>query len=198
MRIEKIASLVDKDASLIDIGTDHAYLPIYLYKSGITKRVDGSDVSEEILKFGRKNLIKNNLDDKINLIVSDGFENLKKNYDVAVISGMGTETIKHILMYEKLPKTLILSSHKNVYDLRVFMNNLGYKIDKEIVVCENKIYYDIIKYVLGKENLCEYDLLVGKSNDADYINYIKNKYNRLYSLSKDEKFKKYLDIIEKR
>ena len=30
MRIEKIASLVDKDASLIDIGTDHAYLPIYL------------------------------------------------------------------------------------------------------------------------------------------------------------------------
>ena len=198
MRIEKIASLVDKDASLIDIGTDHAYLPIYLYKSGITKRVDGSDVSEEILKFGRKNLIKNNLNDKINLIVSDGFENLKKNYDVAVISGMGTETIKHILKYEKLPKTLILSSHKNVYDLRVFMNNLGYKIDKEIVVCENKIYYDIIKYVLGKENLCEYDLLVGKSNDADYINYIKNKYNRLYSLSKDEKFKKYLDIIEKR
>lgn len=198
MRIEKIASLVDKDASLIDIGTDHAYLPIYLYKNGITKNVDGSDVSEEILKFGRKNLIKNNLDDKINLIVSDGFKNLKKNYDVAVISGMGTETIKHILKYEKLPKTLILSSHKNVHDLRVFMNNLGYKIDKEIVVCENKIYYDIIKYVLGKENLCEYDLLVGKSNDVDYINYIKNKYNRLYSLSKDEKFKKYLDIIEKR
>ena len=198
MRIEKIASLVDKDASLIDIGTDHAYLPIYLYKSGITKSVDGSDVSEEILKFGRKNLIKNNLDDKINLIVSDGFKNLKKNYDVAVISGMGTETIKHILKYEKLPKTLILSSHKNVYDLRVFMNNLGYKIDKEIVLQENKIYYDIIKYVLGKENLCEYDLLVGKSNDVDYINYIKNKYNKLYSLSKDEKFKRYLDIIEKR
>lgn len=63
---------------MIDIGTDHAYLPIYLYKRGITKRVDGSDVSEEILKFGRKNLIKNNLDDKINLIVSDGFKNLKR------------------------------------------------------------------------------------------------------------------------
>ena len=52
--------------------------------------------------------------------------------------------------------------------------------------------------MLGKENLSKYDLLVGKSNDSDYINYIKNKYNRLYSLSKDEKFKKYLDIIEKR
>ena len=198
MRIEKIASLVDKDASLIDIGTDHAYLPIYLYKKGITKNVNGSDVSEEILEFGRKNLIKNNLDGKINLIVSDGFKNIKKNYDIAVISGMGTETIKHILDYDNLPKVLILSSHKNVYDLRVFMNNLGYKIDKEIVVYENKIYYDVIKYILGKETLSEYDLLVGKSNDTDYINYLKNKYNKLYSLSKDEKFKKYLGIIEKR
>ena len=33
MRIEKIASLVYKDASVIDIGTDHCYLPIYLYKN---------------------------------------------------------------------------------------------------------------------------------------------------------------------
>lgn len=198
MRIEKIASLVDKDASLIDIGTDHAYLPIYLYKNGITKNVDGSDVSEDVLEYGKRNLIKNNLDGKINLIVSDGFKNIKKDYDIAVISGMGTETIKHILDYDKLPKTLILSSHKNVFDLRVFMNNLGYKIDKEIVVYENKIYYDVIKYIKGNEVLSKYDLLVGKSKNIDYINYLKDKYNRLYNLSKDEKFKKYLDIIEKR
>lgn len=29
-RIEAIASLVDNDALVVDIGTDHAYLPIYL------------------------------------------------------------------------------------------------------------------------------------------------------------------------
>ena len=29
-RLEAIASLVDKDAFTLDIGTDHAYLPIYL------------------------------------------------------------------------------------------------------------------------------------------------------------------------
>ena len=172
-RIEAIASLVDNDALVVDIGTDHAYLPIYLYENDITKNIVASDISSNALLFAKNNLEKHNLRGKIKLVVSDGFKNLKKNYDVAVISGMGTETIKHILKYEKLPKTLILSSHKNVYDLRVFMNNLGYKIDKEIVVCENKIYYDIIKYVLGKENLSKYDLLVGKSNDVDYINYIK-------------------------
>ena len=36
-RLEMIASLVTKDAKIIDIGTDHAYLPIYLYKNNITK-----------------------------------------------------------------------------------------------------------------------------------------------------------------
>ena len=34
-RIETLASLVDKDAYVLDIGTDHAYLPIYLYKNNI-------------------------------------------------------------------------------------------------------------------------------------------------------------------
>lgn len=198
MRIEKIASLVYKDASVIDIGTDHCYLPIYLYKNNITKCVDGSDVSEEILSFAKKNLVKNNLEKDINLIVSDGFKNISKSYDIAVISGMGTETIKHILEYDKLPNTLIISSHKNVYELRVFMYNLGYKIDKEIVFLEHGIYYDIIRYVKDIDNLSDYELLVGKSGNEEYVNYLKNKYNKLYSVSKDTKYKKYLDIIERK
>ena len=198
MRIEKIASLVDKDASLIDIGTDHAYLPIYLYKSGITKSVDGSDVSEEILKFGRKNLIKNNLDDKINLIVSDGFKNLKKNYDVAVISGVGTETIKKILDNEVLPNKLILSSHKNVSDLREYMFKIGYKIEKEIIVYENNIYYNIIKYVKGKDILSKYDLLVGLSNDIHYKKHLLNKYKEIYEKSHDKKYLEYINIIKRK
>lgn len=198
MRIEKIASLVYKDASVIDIGTDHCYLPIYLYKNNITKRVDGSDTSDHILAFARKNLKKYGLENDINLIVSDGFKNISKTYDIAVISGMGTETIKHILNHDNLPHTLIISSHKNVYELRIFMYNLGYKIDLEEVVLENNIYYDIIRYIKETDNLSEYDLLVGKSNNEKYVKYLKNKYNKLYSVSKDIKYKKYLDIIEKK
>lgn len=45
-RIETLASLVDKDAYVLDIGTDHAYLPIYLYKNNITKSIVGSDISK--------------------------------------------------------------------------------------------------------------------------------------------------------
>ena len=198
IRIKALASLVDKDSRLVDIGTDHALLPIYLYENEITKKVTGSDISSNALEFAKNNLKKHNLSDKIKLIVSDGFTNLNDEYDTAVISGMGTDTIKKILDRENLPKKLIISSHKNVDKLRLFMNKKGYKIIKEITLKDNDIYYDMIKYEKGIETLSNYDILVGKSNDIEYKLYILDKYKRIYKKSKNDKFLEYINIIERK
>lgn len=197
-RIEALASLVDKDASLLDIGTDHAYLPIYLYKNNITKNVVGSDISSQVLKYAKNNLKKFALEDKIKLILSDGFKNIQEKYDMAVISGVGTETIKKILDSDIVPNKLIISSHKNVPDLREFMQKINYKIKKEIVLIEKNIYYNIIKYEKGKDNLNKYDLLVGLSNDEDYKKYLLSKYKELYEKSKSTKYLEYINIIERK
>lgn len=198
IRIKALASLVDKDSRLVDIGTDHALLPIYLYENEITKKVTGSDISSNALEFAKNNLKKHNLSDKIKLIVSDGFTNLTDEYDTAVISGMGTDTIKKILDRENLPKKLIISSHKNVDKLRLFMNKKGYKIIKEITLKDNDIYYDMIKYEKGIETLSNYDILVGKSNDTEYKLYILDKYKRIYKKSKNDKYLEYINIIERK
>lgn len=198
IRIKVLASLVDKDSRLVDIGTDHALLPIYLYENEITKKVTGSDISSNALEFAKNNLKKHNLSDKIKLIVSDGFTNLNDEYDTAVISGMGTDTIKKILDRENLPKKLIISSHKNVDKLRLFMNKKGYKIIKEITLKDNDIYYDMIKYEKGIETLSNYDILVGKSNDIEYKLYILDKYKRIYKKSKNDKYLEYINIIERK
>lgn len=198
IRIKALASLVDKDSRLVDIGTDHALLPIYLYENEITKKVTGSDISSNALEFAKNNLKKHNLSDKIKLIVSDGFTNLNDGYDTAVISGMGTDTIKKILDRENLPKKLIISSHKNVDKLRLFMNKKGYKIIKEITLKDNDIYYDMIKYEKGIETLSNYDILVGKSNDTEYKLYILDKYKRIYKKSKNDKYLEYINIIERK
>ncbi len=198
IRIKALASLVDKDNRLVDIGTDHALLPIYLYENEITKKVTGSDISSNALEFAKNNLKKHNLSDKIKLIVSDGFTNLNDEYDTAVISGMGTDTIKKILDRENLPKKLIISSHKNVDKLRLFMNKKGYKIIKEITLKDNDIYYDMIKYEKGIETLSNYDILVGKSNDTEYKLYILDKYKRIYKKSKNDKYLEYINIIERK
>lgn len=198
IRIKALASLVDKDSGLVDIGTDHALLPIYLYENEITKKVTGSDISSNALEFAKNNLKKHNLSDKIKLIVSDGFTNLNDEYDTAVISGMGTDTIKKILDRENLPNKLIISSHKNVDKLRLFMNKKGYKIIKEITLKDNDIYYDMIKYEKGIETLSNYDILVGKSNDTEYKLYILDKYKRIYKKSKNDKYLEYINIIERK
>lgn len=198
IRIKALASLVDKDSRLVDIGTDHALLPIYLYENEITKKVTGSDISSNALEFAKNNLKKHNLSDKIKLIVSDGFTNLNDEYDTAVISGMGTDTIKKILDRENLPKKLIISSHKNVDKLRLFMNKKGYKIIKEITLKDNDIYYDMIKYEKGIETLSNYDILVGKSNDTEYKLYILDKYKKIYKKSKNDKYLEYINIIERK
>lgn len=197
-RIEAIASLVDNDALVVDIGTDHAYLPIYLYENDITKNIVASDISSNALLFAKNNLEKYNLSSKIKLVVSDGFKNLNECFDIAIISGVGTETIKKILDNEVLPNKLILSSHKNVSDLREYMFKIGYKIEKEIIVYENNIYYNIIKYVKGKDNLSKYDLLVGLSNDINYKKHLLNKYKEIYEKSHDKKYLDFINIIERK
>ncbi len=197
-RIEAIASLVDNDALVVDIGTDHAYLPIYLYENDITKNIVASDISSNALLFAKNNLEKHNLSGKIKLVVSDGFKNLDECFDIAIISGVGTETIKKILDNEVLPNKLILSSHKNVSDLREYMFKIGYKIEKEIIVYENNIYYNIIKYVKGKDNLSKYDLLVGLSNDINYKKHLLNKYKEIYEKSHDKKYLEFINIIERK
>lgn len=197
-RIKAIASLVDNDALVVDIGTDHAYLPIYLYENDITKNIVASDISSNALLFAKNNLEKHNLRGKIKLVVSDGFKNLDECFDIAIISGVGTETIKKILDNEVLPNKLILSSHKNVSDLRKYMFKIGYKIEKEIIVYENNMYYNIIKYVKGKDNLSKYGLLVGLSNDINYKKHLLNKYKEIYEKSHDKKYLEYINIIKRK
>lgn len=198
IRIKTLASLVEKNVKVVDIGTDHALLPIYLYEEAITKNIVASDISKNALENAKINLSKHKLENKIKLVVSDGFKNLDETFDIAVISGMGTETIKKILDTKNLPNKLIISSHKNTQELRIFMQNIGYKIVKEIALKENNIFYDIIKYEKGIHTLSKYEILVGKSKNLEYKEYLLEKYKNLYKKSQDKKYFEYINIIERK
>ena len=194
-RLKTIASLVTPQKKVLDIGTDHAYLPIYLYLNNITKNITASDISPQVLEISLNNLQKYNLEKKINLIKSDGFRNVDGIFDIAVITGMGTYTIINILNTKNIPDTLIIQSNNDYYLLRKHLNYLGYKIENEIALYENKHYYIIIKFIKEKEFLTDEELLFGKSNNLQYYDYLKNKYIKLYEKSRDEKFLKYIDML---
>ena len=187
-RLKAIASLIDKNSKVIDIGTDHAYLPIFLYNNKITTKITATDVSEKVLENSFKNLTKNELENKIKLIKSDGFNNVCEKYDIAVIAGMGAHTIIKILNSSNLPDKLIIQSNNNIDILRKNMNELNYKIDKEIAILDKNKYYNIIKYEKGNEKLNNNQLLFGKSNNKNYYKYLLEKNNILYEKTKNEKY----------
>ncbi len=101
-RMAAIASLVRPGARLIDIGTDHAYLPIYLVGQGACTEAIAADVVDGPLARARENIEKERLGDRIAVRKSDGLTALEDCFaddtptDV-IIAGMGGELIRDIL-----------------------------------------------------------------------------------------------------
>ena len=188
-RIEAIASLVPNDAFVLDIGTDHAYLPIYLIKNNIAKYVYASDVAEGAINQAISNINKYGLNDKIKPFLTDGIKNIPRDYDVITISGMGTETIKQILNNNLFLDTYIIQSNNDLYALRKFFNKNGYKIEKEIIIHEGKIYYSIIKFVKGTQKLNNAELHFGISYDKTYLNHLKTKFESIMKTVPEDKNK---------
>ena len=97
-RLSMCASFVRENASLADIGTDHAYLPVWLVLNNKIKSALACDINEGPLSSGRETVEKYDLCDNIELRLSDGLAQVKKDeVDDVVIAGMGGELIARIL-----------------------------------------------------------------------------------------------------
>ena len=77
-------------ARVVDIGTDHAYLPIFLVRQGIAGHVIAADVNDGPLERARQHVEEAGLTGQITLRLSDGFAAIAAGEaDIAVLSGMG-------------------------------------------------------------------------------------------------------------
>lgn len=153
-RLEDIIKLVDKNKSVIDIGTDHGLVPLYLAKNKISSDIVATDISEKSL-----NKLREALDDGLKKIiktyVTDGFKGLeKKPNQVAIIAGMGANTIIDIinndLDFAHNLDYMILESNVNTEKLREFLLANNFYIERDFMSLEKEKYYDILKVRTGK------------------------------------------------
>ena len=111
-RLKCVASLVNKGARVADIGTDHAYLPIYLVQNGISNKVYACDVRKEPLRRAQLHIDEYGLSDKITTQLCDGLKGINKgDVDTVTICGMGGKLMKSILQagIDKLIAQLLIS-----------------------------------------------------------------------------------------
>ena len=156
-RLCTVAQYVRNGAIVADIGTDHAYLPIYLTLQNKIKRAVASDINEGPLARAREHIKKYSLESKIDTYLTDGLNGIDKFAPTDVlICGMGGELITKILENADFIRDskirLVLQPMTMVRELREYLSKGFSTIDENIVFEDNKLYQIICVEYDGKEH----------------------------------------------
>lgn len=155
-RLLKVADLVRNGVKIVDVGTDHAYLPAYLVMSGRVVSAIACDVADGPLANARDTVNKYRLQDRIELRLSDGLEEISPSEaDDICICGMGGELIADIIdgaeWLKSSDKRLILQPMSAVDDLRIYLAQNGFELENEILVNDSgRIYCVMLAAYSGK------------------------------------------------
>ena len=163
------AAYVRRGSPVADIGTDHAYLPIYLIEKGISPRAVAADVNEGPLDRARIN-IPRSMQKKIELRLTDGLRGIEDaGVSDVLICGMGGELIARIIADAPFLKNesirLILQPMTKAPALREFLLSEGFSIIGETLSEDDRIYQTLCAEYTGvSEKYSPLELLLGKKN----------------------------------
>lgn len=189
-RLKLVADMVPDCDIVCDIGTDHAYIPIFLIEHGRCKAAIAADVRPGPIEKARRNITKYKMDGRIGTRIGDGLEPLNEDEaDTIVIAGMGGLLITRILS-EGIPKAqkakrLILQPMSAVEEVREWLYQNGFKILNEGLVSErDKIYNAISAKWTGEiEEYNLTDIHIGRKlidkNEPLLKTFVKKRINQL-------------------
>ena len=166
-RLETVASFVPQGAVLLDVGSDHAYLPIELVESGKIERAIAGEVVVGPYQSAVKNVETHGLVDKIQVRLANGLAAFEETDQVSTITiaGMGGRLIATILEegLDKLSSVnrLILQPNNREDELRVWLQAHGFQIVAESILEEAGKYYEIIVVETGTMNLSASEVRFG-------------------------------------
>lgn len=188
-RLMTIGDLLTAKSNVIDVGADHGELERYI-SSKVNKivAIENKIGPYQILKNATKDL------DNVTTYLSDGLTKIDETIDTVVIAGMGGHLINSILEKSKNKldnvTQIVIDAHKDYEIVRRYICSLGFKIDKEILIYENKKYYFVINFLRGNNDYNSLEYEFGRIQNSDLFTIYKKKeidrLTKIYSLNKDE------------
>lgn len=166
-RLKRVASFVPEGAILLDVGSDHAYLPIYLLQNNQIESAIAGEVVEGPYRSALKNVAQHGLAEQIEVRLANGLAafDAKDAVSTIVIAGMGGRLIADILDNgkEKLTnvKRLILQPNNREDDLRSWLMTHDFQIIVEDILEEAGKIYEILVVESGRQTLSAQDLRFG-------------------------------------
>ena len=156
-RLQLLADWVPQGARLADVGTDHAYLPVWLTLHGRVTSAIASDLRKGPLERARETGRTYGAEG-IDYRLGDGLAFIcPEEADTIVIAGMGGENIASILAAAPWTAdgqhTLLLSPHTKAEELRLFLMDHGYAIRREALVYDRGTIYPCMEAAGGEMTL---------------------------------------------
>lgn len=168
-RLQMIANCVPKNThTVVDVGTDHGYIPIYLVKNKIAKKCIASDINVNPLNNAKNNIDRYKLGDCIDTRLGSGLSKIRTNEaDVIIIAGMGgmltIDILRDGLDLVKAVGLVILQAQSDIPSVRRYLHLIDFHIEDEKMLCEDGKYYTIIIAKPGIEKpYLEEGYLLGK------------------------------------
>ena len=148
-RLLACAALVAPGDRVADIGCDHGYLSIHLLTNGIAASVIASDIRQGPLESAIRNAKKYGVQNKIQFYLSDGVQNIPRQFDTLICAGMGADTMISILSAAPWLKNehyrLILQCQSKTPALRRYLYENGWFVDTESVLRDGHFLYTVME-----------------------------------------------------
>ncbi len=172
-RLLEVAKYARQSSCVADVGTDHAYLPIYLLKKGIARYAVATDVREGPLVHARDNVDFYQVSDKVSIYRTDGLQGIEKYApDDIMICGMGGELILKIVTECEYTRRegvrLLLQPMSSFAEMREGLCRAGYEAEDESLVRDGHMIYQVAVFTYtGKTSeLSPVQALLGPVNIA--------------------------------
>ena len=188
-RLAAAASLAAPGSVIADIGTDHAYLPVFLVQTGVCPAAIASDLRPGPLENAKKTVSACGLEDRIKLVLSDGLDALQnETFDTAVLCGMGGLLIAEILSraaWIRRPGFRVIAQPmSHAEDVRRFFYETGFLIEREQCAEDGRHCYCAIAARFTGEKQpyspgMPYFGALPKQTDPAARRYLNNQYKRL-------------------
>ncbi len=150
-RLLLCAGFVRPGDRVADIGCDHGYLGIHLLQKGIALSVIASDINEMPLKSAISNAEKYGVQDRMTFYLSDGVQNIPREFDSLICAGMGGDTMVSILSSAPWLKSenyrLILQCQSKTPLLRRYLSENGWYIARESLARDGKFLYTVMEVI---------------------------------------------------
>ena len=146
-RLNAVAELVPVCDTLADIGTDHGFLPLYLLNSKKIRRAVCADINRSPLESAKRNFSGTGLEAYAVFRLGNGMQVLSPGEaDVAVIAGMGGDTIASLLAAdESETPVFVLQPMSKTENLRSWLCHNGWGIEAWSLVADSGRLYEVLR-----------------------------------------------------